>query len=231
MPTILHLTDIHFGWEGNDPSGLADRKVCLDGLLNQLRTIEPEWKPTIICLTGDIGWRGISSDYAEAKKWLDELLAISGLTYNDLVVCAGNHDVFRPKAKKLPRPESTKDADEVLSPPIAQHFEGPFSDFMAFCKLANIPELTFGNGRSQLVGERQVNGFRFVIFNSAWFSKDDDDKGKLWLGQGISAANKPAKPYSAPNLPSSFSWSNWTGRSLNQHNAQLNAFSNFTGRG
>lgn len=183
MPTILHLTDIHFGWEGNDPSGFADRKVCLDGLLHELRTIQLEWKPTIICLTGDIGWRGISSDYGEAKNWLDELLAISGLTYKELMVCAGNHDVFRPKAKKLPRPESTKNADEVLSPPIAQHFEGPFSDFLAFCKLANIPDLKFGNCKSQLVGERQVNGFRFVIFNSAWFSKDDDDKGKLWLGQ------------------------------------------------
>lgn len=183
MPTILHLTDIHFGWEGNYPSGLADRKVCLDGLLNQLRTVEPEWKPTIICLTGDIAWKGTSSDYAEAKKWLDELLSITGLTYNELVVCAGNHDVFREKAKKLPRPESTKDADEVLSPPIAQHFEGPFSDFIAFCKLVRIPNLKFGNVESQLVGTRQIDGVRLVVFNSAWFSKDNEDKGKLWLGQ------------------------------------------------
>src|SRR6266571_6134905 len=182
MQTILHLTDIHFGWEGNDLSGFADRKVCLDGLLKELRTLETGWKPTIICLTGDIGWRGIASDYTEAKKWLDELLKVCGLTYNELVMCPGNHDVQRPKAKKLSRPESTKDADEVLSPPIAEHFQGPFSDFIAFCRLAGVPNLAFGNSESQLVGERKINGFRFAAFNSAWFSKDDADKGKLWLG-------------------------------------------------
>src|SRR5262245_58943176 len=138
MLAILHLTDIHFGWEGSDPSDLANRKVCLDGLIKQLSTIEPEWKPEIICLTGDIGWRGVSSDYNDAKKWLDELLKITGLTYNKLVVCAGNHDVIRAKAKKLSRPESTKDADEVLAPPIEEHFQGPFSDFVTFCKSVGI---------------------------------------------------------------------------------------------
>src|SRR5690348_1648162 len=91
MQTILHLTDLHFGWEGNDSSALADRKVCLEGLLIQLRMLEPEWKPTIICVTGDIGWRGISADYTQAKEWLDELLRVCGLTYRELVMCAGNH--------------------------------------------------------------------------------------------------------------------------------------------
>jgi len=183
MQTILHLTDIHFGWEGDNPSGLANRKVCLDGMLAELKNVELSWKPTIICLSGDIGWHGKKSDYVEAKKWLDTLLNTCGLTYNELIVCAGNHDVIRSKAQKLPRPESTKDADKVLEPPIAEHFEGPFSQFIEFCKNANLPNLRFGDYNSQLVGERTINGFRFVVFNSAWFSKDNDDKEKLWLGQ------------------------------------------------
>lgn len=182
MQTILHLTDIHFGWKGKDPLGLANRTVCLNGMLTELKKLETPWMPTIICITGDIAWRGLKSDYTEAKKWLDQLLEICGLTYNQMIVCAGNHDVFRPKAEKLSRPESTEDADKVLSPPIAKHFEGPFSQFISFCNQARMPTLKFGEFQSHLVGERTINNVRFVVLNSAWFSKDKYDKGKLWIG-------------------------------------------------
>ena len=182
MQTILHLTDTHFGWEGDSPSGLAERKVCLEGLLVELEKLESPWKPTIICLTGDIGWKGVVSDYAAAKEWLDQLLKVCGLSYDSLIVCAGNHDVVRPIAKKLSRPESAAESDEVLAAPVAAHFQGPFGPFASFCRDAGIPSLDFGDLKSQLVGERTVNAFHFVVLNSAWFCKDDQDKGKLWMG-------------------------------------------------
>ena len=182
MQTILHLTDIHFGWEGKDVAGQADRKVCLDGMLAELSKLEHPWKPSIICLTGDIAWRGSQGDYADAKSWLEEALHTCGLTYNELVVCPGNHDVIRPIAQKVPRPESTTNADQVLSPPIAGHFEGPFAEFIAFCKGLGFPALKFGDFESRLVGAREVNRLRFIVLNSAWFSRDDEDKGKLWIG-------------------------------------------------
>ena len=182
MQTILHLTDIHFGWEGDSPQELATRKVCLDGLLDELRKLESPWKPTVICLTGDIGWRGVEADYTAAKEWLDQVLDICGLNYDSLIVCAGNHDIVRSIAKKLPRPESAAEADEVLAAPLAAHFESPFAPFISFCQAAGIPALEFGSSKSYLVGERTVNAFRFVALNSAWFCKDDHDKGKLWMG-------------------------------------------------
>lgn len=182
MQTILHLTDIHFGWEGDSQQGIADRKVCLNGLLAELKNLDAEWKPTVICLTGDIGWRGVESDYLAAKEWLDQVLEICGLGYDSLIVCAGNHDVVRNIAKKLPRPESAKEADEVLAAPVAAHFESPFSPFVSFCQTTGIQALSFGSSKSYLVGERSVNGSRFVVLNSAWFCKDDYDKGKLWMG-------------------------------------------------
>lgn len=153
--TILHLTDIHFGWEGDGSSGEADRKVCLNGMLAELKNLEAAWKPTIICLTGDIAWRGSKSDYQAAKKWLNELLKVCGLTYCQLVVCPGNHDVIRSKAEKLPRPESTKDADTVLSLPIAEHFEAPFSEFISFCKKTGMPSLKFANIRLNSLASEQ----------------------------------------------------------------------------
>ncbi|MBW6484751.1 MAG: metallophosphoesterase [Syntrophobacterales bacterium] len=182
MQTILHLTDIHFGWEGKEPSGHADRKLCLDGMLAELKKLEPPWKPTIICISGDIAWHGYESEYAEARNWLDELLEVCGLTYKQMIVCAGNHDVIRTTAEKLSRPESSKDADKVLSPPIAKHFEEPFTQFISFCNQVEMPIMKFGESESRLVGMRTINKIRFIVLNSSWFSKDDFDEGKLWIG-------------------------------------------------
>jgi len=141
MQTILHLTDIHFGWEGDSLQDRATRKVCLNGLLDELRKLDPPWKPTVICLTGDIGWRGAEEDYTAAKEWLDQVLDICSLDYASLIVCAGNHDVVRSIAKKLPRPQSAAEADEVLSAPVAAHFECLFEPFISFCQAAGIPAL------------------------------------------------------------------------------------------
>lgn len=186
MQIILHLTDIHFGYEHTNLVGIAERKVCLDSLVVELKNLEPEWKPTVICLTGDIGWGGNASDYKAAKAWLDILLEACGLTYQDVVVCAGNHDVFRSAAKALARPKSASEADEVLGALLESGneypYERPFSHFIAFCKETGIPDLTLGTTQSYLVGQRTINGIRFIVLNSAWFSKDNYDERNLWIG-------------------------------------------------
>ncbi|MCG8600691.1 MAG: NACHT domain-containing protein, partial [Verrucomicrobiales bacterium] len=143
--------------------------------------MEESWRPTIICVTGDIGWYGIGADYQTAKKWLDQLLSVCDLEYDSVVFCAGNHDVARPAAKKLARPKSAVEADEVLGPPIASHLETPFASFLSFCDSIGLPELDFGESKSHLVGSRIVKGIHFAVLNSAWFCKGDD-KGELWIG-------------------------------------------------
>lgn len=182
MPTILHLTDLHFGFDGNLPSDFANRKVCLDGLLQVLGEIETAWKPDIICISGDIAWSGSASDYDLAKEWFDKLLSVCELTYKSVVVCAGNHDVIRSVAKKIPRPGDAAEADEVLSLPIAPHYEATFSGFIDFCKKVRIQAMKLGDLDSHLVGARNLNGLRFVSVNSSWYCKDNGDKDKLWIG-------------------------------------------------
>ena len=182
MTTILHISDVHFGWEGENPSGKAERKVCLDSLLSVLSTLDAPWKPSIICLSGDIGWRGASSDYSEAKKWLDSLLRCCGLDYSRVIICVGNHDIDRKVAEKVPRALTTKEADMVLQVPIADHFVRPFQKYIDFCKAAGIPAMKFGDEDSYLVGIRQIENLRFVVLNSAWFAKDNEDKNKLRIG-------------------------------------------------
>lgn len=80
---ILHLSDLHFGAEPTVTvisTALAMRKITLNPLLETLNTIEPEWKPEIIVVSGDIGWCGAQKDYVEAMVWLKELLQILVLT-------------------------------------------------------------------------------------------------------------------------------------------------------
>jgi hypothetical protein len=182
METILHITDLHFGWEGDNPSDKAERKVCLDGLLTEISKLQPPWKPSIVCLTGDVAWHGAACDYAEAKEWLDLLLSHCNLNYDRLIVSPGNHDVNRKIAEKIPRPNNSDEADKALKPPLEQYFIRPFSEFNDFCTNSNIPALKFGGGESHLVGQRALADLRFVVLNSSWFSKDNEDKARLWFG-------------------------------------------------
>lgn len=182
MTTILHISDLHFGWEGENTSGKAERKVCLDSLLRVLSTLDAPWKPSIICLSGDIGWRGAESDYSEAKTWLDCLLECCSLDYSRVIVCVGNHDIDRKIAEKVPRPASTAEADRVLQVPIEEHFIRPFQKYIDFCKVGGITAMMFGNEESYLVGIREIENLRFIVLNSAWFAKDNEDKGKLRIG-------------------------------------------------
>lgn len=180
--TVLHLTDLHFGWDGNDENKLAERKVCLESLLAAIDALDFSWKPSIICVSGDIGWRGVADDYKEAQQWFNWLLDRCGIEYDHLILCPGNHDLLRLEAVKNARPHDVKEADEVLGVPIAAHYLKPFTAFTNFCQSAGVKPFSFGDAESYLVGVRLVEGLKFISLNSAWFAKDDKDKGRLWLG-------------------------------------------------
>jgi hypothetical protein len=180
--TILHITDLHFGWDGNDESKLAERKICLNGLLSAIENLDSAWKPSIICVSGDIGWRGVPNNYVESKQWLDLLFERCAASYDRLVVCPGNHDLFRADAIRNARPIDAQEADTVLGVPLSEHFVKPFTAYTEFCRSAGVIPLTFGNQESHLVGQRIIDEIRFVCLNSSWFAKDDNDKGRLWLG-------------------------------------------------
>ena len=181
-PILLHLTDLHFGWNAKSIAENDNRQLSQQTLLATLRELPFEWKPTIICLSGDIGYFGSKEDYALAKAWLDELLAVCGLGYDRVVVAAGNHDVVRDEATYFSRPNDVTTADTVLRVPIWAGFKKAFQPFLDFCAAAGIPPMHINGEPSWLVGERMVDGVRFVSLNSSWYCRDDHDKDNLWLG-------------------------------------------------
>jgi 3',5'-cyclic AMP phosphodiesterase CpdA len=109
---ILHLSDLHFGWNGADKNELANRNLALNGLLSRLAELDREWKPDLVCITGDIGWAGEKNDYKATKEWILNLLDTLSLTPDDLFVCPGNHDSYRPLAITNARPGTAEEADQ-----------------------------------------------------------------------------------------------------------------------
>ena len=178
---ILHLSDLHFGYDENQQKK-ADREIVLKELIDVLSQQESDWKPTIVCISGDIAWSAKKSDYKAAGKWFKKLFKTLDITNENVVICPGNHDVNRNEASYIPRPKDPKEADETLKVPIAGFSDKPFSEYMKLYKQIGVPPLNFGNNISYLVGYRIIQDIRFVSCNSAWFSKDEDDEGNLWLG-------------------------------------------------
>lgn len=179
---ILHLSDLHFGWDGTESQG-TDRTLALDGLLQRVSELDSEWRPNTLLVTGDIGWKGKQSDYKKFKLWLQKLLATTELSAEAVFLCPGNHDLKRSLAKTNSRPSTGKEADEVLSSKnVPEHFQKPFEDYISFCREMGLRPYKIGDIESYLFGSRTLGELNVICINSAWFSKDKEDKGKLWLG-------------------------------------------------
>jgi predicted MPP superfamily phosphohydrolase len=177
---ILHLSDLHFGGDKSE-SARAARKLALDGLASTIRSLESEWQPTILCISGDIAFKGIKSDYDEASAWLRKLLADLKLSADHVLICAGNHDIDRTKVNYA-RPSNPTEADQMLSMPLDSKYEAPFSAYADFAREFGIEPLRLGKDTSHVVGQRELEGISFCSLNSAWFCKDEFDQNRLWMG-------------------------------------------------
>ncbi|MBN1406530.1 MAG: metallophosphoesterase [Calditrichaceae bacterium] len=184
---ILHLSDLHFGYD-LDEQAKAERKNALDDLISIINNQKPDWKPTIICITGDIAMKASSKDYSEAKTWLEELLSRLKLKSKYLFICPGNHDVQRNIAEGIGGPRDNMEADRFLSIDSFENHIIPFVEFQKFCSSLSIPPYLIGDMESHLTGIRIINNIKFVCLNSAWFSQryqnggEFIDDGKLWVG-------------------------------------------------
>ncbi|WP_145048386.1 metallophosphoesterase [Paenibacillus xylanexedens] len=185
LTNILHLSDIHFGMESldNKPTAYAKRKNALEGLVSTIKELNIEDRPQVIVITGDITWRGTALGFDQARIWINSLLEDLAVPKGNLIICPGNHDIDRDEAIGVLPPQSSKDADKWLSIEHYNKFIRPFHKFMDFSSALDIPTLKLHNDESnRLVGYRDVENLRFLVMNSAWFSRGNEDRGKLWLG-------------------------------------------------
>ena len=185
MPNLLHLSDLHFGYD-KDATARKQRSESLDLLVKEVGRLKADWKPDILVISGDLTWQGKSSEYPELAEWLREkLFPATGLSSADCVNCPGNHDIDREAAFSLvDRTQDPKRADELLRPErLDGGFARPFEAFVKFAADFGVPAPMLHGKPNRLAGVRELHGLRFICANSAWFCRDSNtDRGQLWLG-------------------------------------------------
>lgn len=88
----LHLSDLHF-CEGSSYDENIVLKALLQDLVAQIQEegLQPDW----IAITGDLAFSAKPAEYELAQRFLDDLLAATGVPKDRLFLVPGNHDVDR----------------------------------------------------------------------------------------------------------------------------------------
>ena len=195
--TWLHLSDLHLTCK-NDGKDWTVKSINQDVVIRSLldaiekELIKKQQKPNLIFITGDLVHGGKAEEYQVAKEFCDQLLKITELPKQRLLIVPGNHDVNRDEIKPLHTKnwyqfENQDDVSEVLSDDDVSHIllrklnnfykfhneffdsEGSFKEHFIVAKPIEIPEL---NIKINLLG-----------LNSALFAGyDGDDKKRLAFG-------------------------------------------------
>ncbi len=185
LKVILHISDLHFSAKC-DEQAHANRKLLFDGLLIRLKAIEPEWRPTLVCVTGDVTDKGQSEGFNDAAEWLKQLSHELNIDISRFLLVPGNHDCVRDTNICLDLVPVTPDkADNLLKANISNSLQERFKSFSEFCQKLSIPPYKLGDTDSYLVGNREIDGIQFIACNTAWFSWEQNEQGKLWLGYEI----------------------------------------------
>ena len=180
---ILHMSDLHFS---SNEEKKREKDVIMNSLVDALKNLEEEWRPNIICVSGDIVDRYDVAAYPIAGEWFGKLAEILNISMNNFILTPGNHDCSR-DIKKYPKLDSNDDRliDEVLDCEIPAYLSGRFEAYEKFCEDLKIPPYTWKNGDNYLVGYRVINDVVYLGCNTEWFAYSDETK--LRLGKKIVA--------------------------------------------
>ena len=178
---ILHMSDLHFS---SNEEKKREKDVIMNFLVDALKDLEEEWRPNVICVSGDIVDRYDVAAYSIAGEWFRKLAEILNIPMDNFILTPGNHDCSR-DIKKYPRLDSNDDGlvDEVLNCDIPAYLSGRFEAYEKFCEDLKITPYTWQNGDNYLVGYRVINDVIYLGCNTEWFSYSDETK--LRLGKKI----------------------------------------------
>lgn len=178
---ILHMSDLHFS---SNEEKKREKDVIMNFLVDALKDLEEEWRPNVICVSGDIVDRYDVAAYSIAGEWFRKLAEILNIPMDNFILTPGNHDCSR-DIKKYPRLDSNDDGlvDEVLNCDIPAYLSGRFEAYEKFCEDLKITPYTWQNGDNYLVGYRVINDVIYLGCNTEWFAYSDETK--LRLGKKI----------------------------------------------
>lgn len=183
MPTWLHVSDLHLTGEHSYEQDLILRTLveAAGRLYRQGR------RPDLIFLTGDVAFSGRSEEYTAATRFLDKLRQAVSLDRDRVFVIPGNHDIDRRAARGLARTLANEaESVDFFGPDHPRHHLAKLRAFVQWhdeyfqgvracsaesaCALPAVLPLAEGS-------------VAVLPLNTAIFSLDEADHGKLWVGR------------------------------------------------
>lgn len=190
--TWLHVSDLHFGH--GDAHQRFDQVGVTNAIIEHAKGMASQiGEPDLILVTGDVAFSAQSTEYAQAKAWLQKLRQSVGGTPRVFVI-PGNHDVNRKTAEKIApaalhrelRKDHKKLNELLLDSDQMQVIWSKFSEFTDFCKEFEQPGLTAGAPFFAQEIQSPVGGKLIVVgLNTSLLCFDNADSPEnLALGRG-----------------------------------------------
>ncbi|MFZ5442373.1 MAG: metallophosphoesterase family protein [Myxococcota bacterium] len=175
MLHILHLSDIHFGSEGNKASSRLD--PCIQAVLSRTE----QDSEILIVVTGDIAFSGKAKEYSEARNFFNSLQAILQGKRRSVrfAITPGNHDCDLGHAKEV-RQQLLKKRDIPLDADILRELALPQTEYRAFEQ--EVAPCTQHNACLS-VFEFKLDNSRITIqsINTAIYSQRNQTPGELLI--------------------------------------------------
>jgi 3',5'-cyclic AMP phosphodiesterase CpdA len=192
----IHLSDLHF--VPPKPADAQNQKLILHALLQDVSHMMTDgpWVPSAIIVTGDIAYKGLKEEYNQAAIWLDAVIGATDLERDRVYVIPGNHDVNRrvdvedPDIGRLVT--LVRNANMTLDEALAggkdrQRLRARQAAFERFAREYAAPTLDATMGDAPAVVwdiPTSAGGVSIIGLNSALLAADDQDQGRLFLGNG-----------------------------------------------
>ena len=184
---ILHLSDLHYGIEKDTTiTGIRRKfrqKEVFKRLIDTLRNdncVPQNWKPDVVVISGDIAWRGDLDEYQLFQdEFLTPLSNALGLDREKIITCPGNHDIIRDQAEGFERPYRNQRELQVKSitrESIGKRRKTHFENYVKVLCAGDPQKLCYS------VTLSEWPWVRFLVMNSAWDCRDDQDEGTLRVG-------------------------------------------------
>lgn len=189
----LHLSDFHF----SDRHNKQGARYVLDSLCNTLSDMRARGRGAdLIFVTGDIAQSGAEDEYRLAETHLARVCELLGLPRQAVHMVPGNHDVSRPRGFGLQRTLSSSEEALMYFQPSAERWHlkkmEAFSTFYdRFYRGAPNPPASprqaspgLATAQAEIVRVRELD-IGILPLNTAWFAQDDQDHGKLFVGEPL----------------------------------------------
>lgn len=187
---ILHLTDFHYR---NDHGSKTDQNKLVNSICETLK----EERIDLIFFTGDLVNKGNSyQDFADANQSFLQKIAIElNLSRENIIICAGNHDVNRDQElqaiqSEFDKIQNSNDLDSFITSQNGKQFEASLANQDNYLKFQDefydyVTSESATNRVEKLysIHKRTLNGKKVGIatINTAWrCKKSDSDRGNLF---------------------------------------------------